>query len=299
MFAKSFCAEMLEGTLYAVSAEGDIAHNPFELLAPAESNLGLGKATLSFDALLASRNNFVESPHFLSRNVFLTSLEKLAKHGGNFEVEFPYSQGKKHFFLSCEILSSPEKKLFLVLLRRLRYLETYFFDIAGRAAHDFTTGLLNKEHCLLDIRSLTSLSKAVVLFCDLNNFKLINDVYGHIAGDRILEEVGKVLTEEKGPHDEVYRFGGDEFVVVMHNAGEKEATLFLERSLHAFQESSANGIPMSFSAGCAVNAPLIKEPLLLIRCADKAMYIAKKKNVPYYFLSPKEIEDLLRLEERK
>ncbi|SDR02399.1 putative bifunctional diguanylate cyclase/phosphodiesterase [Actinopolyspora saharensis] len=85
-----------------------------------------------------------------------------------------------------------------------------------QATHDATTGLLNRrgsEELLSDLLSHSIAEKVAVLFCDLNNFKRVNDSLGHAAGDELLAAVAERLTTELPPKCTPARFYGDEFVV--------------------------------------------------------------------------------------
>ncbi|WP_017972654.1 putative bifunctional diguanylate cyclase/phosphodiesterase [Actinopolyspora halophila] len=85
-----------------------------------------------------------------------------------------------------------------------------------QATHDATTGLLNRrgsEELLSDLLSTNALGKVAVLFCDLNNFKRVNDSLGHAAGDELLAAVAERLTTELPPKCTPARFYGDEFMI--------------------------------------------------------------------------------------
>jgi diguanylate cyclase (GGDEF)-like protein/PAS domain S-box-containing protein len=92
--------------------------------------------------------------------------------------------------------------------------------LAHAALHDSLTGLANRasflEHLELALkRAARSEAAAAVLFCDLDNFKLVNDSFGHAAGDELLKAVGERLQSEVRGMDVVARQGGDEFLVLL------------------------------------------------------------------------------------
>lgn len=83
-----------------------------------------------------------------------------------------------------------------------------------------------------------------VLFVDGDRFKVVNDRFGHRAGDRLLAAVGRVLTEAAGDAGIVFRYGGDEFVVVLPNAWPADAERFAEDLLHQLNSTLVDGLPV-------------------------------------------------------
>ena len=116
-----------------------------------------------------------------------------------------------------------------------------------------------------------------VVFLDVDHFKSINDLFGHAAGDRALAALGRLLAEQVRPNDVVGRYGGEEFLVVLRDAGGDVARRVAERIRQALAETNVPGIPhgITMSAGVACRAP--GEPLSdLVARADFALYSAKR-----------------------
>jgi len=97
-------------------------------------------------------------------------------------------------------------------------------EVEYLAYHDKLTGLKNKtafheqlKQMEAEVNDKDNAPISAVLFCDLNNFKLVNDSLGHAAGDIILQEVASRLNLCVDKSDVVYRFGGDEFVVILRS----------------------------------------------------------------------------------
>jgi diguanylate cyclase (GGDEF)-like protein len=121
-------------------------------------------------------------------------------------------------------------------------------------------------------------SPLAVIFCDIDDFKKVNDEHGHPRGDAILVEVAGRFAEIVGETAYVARFGGDEFVVVLPDAGTDAEILDVARRLRtslAPGRAGAAGAP-SLSAGVALWTPgEDRDPVRLLRDADTAMYGAK------------------------
>ncbi len=148
------------------------------------------------------------------------------------------------------------------------------------AVHDPLTGLPNRT--LLRDRLKHALAQAEragvetgVLFVDLDNFKQVNDVYGHATGDLVLVEFGRRLQTAVRPADTVARFGGDEFVVVCEEVDE-EVVLALGHRLGAAIQMplTVRGVPHGLSASIGI-ALGRTDPDRLLANADAAVYRAK------------------------
>jgi diguanylate cyclase (GGDEF)-like protein len=125
--------------------------------------------------------------------------------------------------------------------------------------------------------------QCAVLFVDLNNFKQINDRYGHLLGDRVLCEVAGRLTSCVREGDYVTRYGGDEFVVLLQNVmGSDEIEPVVERVRSALVDPIVlpeGRFMLSLSVGVAVVEPHHLSPEDVLSEADRGMYAAKRAAV--------------------
>jgi diguanylate cyclase (GGDEF)-like protein/PAS domain S-box-containing protein len=156
-------------------------------------------------------------------------------------------------------------------------------QLRHQALHDPLTGLGNRSlfsdrlyHALE--RSARTRETCYVLFLDLNDFKVVNDTYGHHVGDECLQATGARLLTAIRSSDTLARMGGDEFAILMESCALKEATSLAERILSAMAEPldlSVGKAPVSPSIGIAA-APPGTDPERALRDSDVAMYAAKR-----------------------
>ncbi len=118
---------------------------------------------------------------------------------------------------------------------------------------DPLTGLVNRrgffqESACVAARQADNPQLAAVMLIDLDNFKSINDRFGHAVGDRVLQIFAETAVQSVRPTDFVGRLGGEEFAVVLHNIGRERALSIAERLRAAFAEATTD------VEGCAVGA---------------------------------------------
>jgi diguanylate cyclase (GGDEF)-like protein len=152
---------------------------------------------------------------------------------------------------------------------------------------DALTGVHNRRSILdlLDTelaRNRRHTGACAVLLLDLDHFKRINDTWGHPTGDRVLREAAQALKACIRQSDEIGRFGGEEFLLLLPDTTPEGALQLAERcraALAALTVTADNGerVPVSGSFGLACNAGATNAPTeLLVRLADDALYAAKQ-----------------------
>ena len=157
-------------------------------------------------------------------------------------------------------------------------------QLRTEAYRDDLTGLLNRRYLTDHLRQQHSVNgdtgEVTVLACDLDNFKLVNDGFGHHAGDDVLIEVARRVQQRLGPHELVCRLNGDEFVVVTDLADEPLDT-FARDLIATISEpitmSTGAGLSPSVSIGIA-HGPPTAIPEALLRDAEVALRHAKRTN---------------------
>ncbi|MGL1890856.1 MAG: EAL domain-containing protein [Spirochaetaceae bacterium] len=149
--------------------------------------------------------------------------------------------------------------------------------------YDELTGLPNRANMRLELDKIISLNNdqvLAVLLLDLDRFKLLNDSHGHIAGDRLLIHISKIISAELRSVDLLYRIGGDEFVIICPIQTGKEALTIADRVLESIRtpyiDETGFEFHLSSSIGIAQYPNHGKNTQQLIKNADIAMYQAKK-----------------------
>ena len=162
--------------------------------------------------------------------------------------------------------------------------------LVHQATHDPLTDLPNRRTFMNDLEHVIERARqwgtnAVVLFVDLDDFKQVNDTFGHEAGDRLLVTVARRLKGCLRPDDTVTRLGGDEFVVVFKDISDEaeaaRATKRIQEALSSPFELDGQKISLTASVGVALAEPNTRPGLQaedLLREADAAMYRAKKES---------------------
>jgi diguanylate cyclase (GGDEF)-like protein len=184
------------------------------------------------------------------------------------------------------------KNLLVVLSERVRSHNRVIADSFGElkkferhAKTDALTGLANrhalKETFPAEIKHCIEKDQAVaMIMIDVDNFKQFNDMFGHIAGDRALSAVSKILRSQFRPRDLLVRYGGDEFAVLLPGTSKEQALAVGERVRAAVGGTTGDGsdsliqIPIKISMGVAELNPAGTLDAL-IRDADAALYRAK------------------------
>jgi diguanylate cyclase (GGDEF)-like protein len=150
--------------------------------------------------------------------------------------------------------------------------------------HDPLTGLANRSLILDHLQQALARagrrsSLSAVIFLDLDDFKPINDTFGHLAGDEILVRIAERLHSAVRPSDTLGRWGGDEFVVVCEDLERaSDAPAIVARLAAAFDEPftvHGTDLHVTASIGVAVSGGDDDHPAALIHAADAAMYRVK------------------------
>lgn len=251
-------------------------------------------ANHSFFALELDDQNDIYGTHigrylFKERLTFNTILSQFdANHTWRGTVHKSSPHGDKILSVTLTAIYHRSRLVsYIANLHDITQIASHVDDLTHRVLHDPLTGALNR-HALDDRlthainRSKRSGYKIALFFVDLNDFKLVNDCYGHEAGDRLLRDITENIRGCLRTSDTVCRYGGDEFVIVIEDIKNEEHL----QTVHDIIQSSINEpvpidattvIKAQASIGAALYPDHASDAEGLIKAADVAMYIKKKE----------------------
>jgi two-component system cell cycle response regulator len=169
-----------------------------------------------------------------------------------------------------------------ILFESMKTAQEYFEDMSIR---DGLTKLYNHRHFYNRLEEEFSRanrynSPLSLVFFDIDDFKRVNDIYGHTKGDKVLKQIGQLLKSVARESDIAARYGGEEFALLLPNttaAGALDVTNRLSAIIREHPFESMNGEQITISSGTAtLVGKNIESYEQLVRLADDAMYKAKK-----------------------
>jgi|GEM_PF-1510336 diguanylate cyclase (GGDEF)-like protein len=178
--------------------------------------------------------------------------------------------------------------LALINTHQIQILQEQQRQLAEQARHDPLTGVYNRR--ALD-EMLTELMNArkpfTLVFIDIDDFFEVNDRFGHLVGDRVIQELAQFLRQIVRKSDSLFRYGGDEFIILMPQTTPEKAEHVLARLQHELQNLSARvggelaGLQLSISLGSASWSPQNPRSLdAVLEEADQFMYRRKRAKRP-------------------
>lgn len=159
---------------------------------------------------------------------------------------------------------------------------------------DEVTGLHNQRYLPMVLeheiqRAKREKTEFALLFLDIDYFKMVNDGRGHWVGSKLLVELGKVLKGQVRSCDYTFRYGGDEFIVVLGNANLENAKVVAERIRKAVESQmflvEGHSLNLTVSIGLAGYPTHAQTVAGLIQIADQAMYYGKRKSRNIVFVA--------------
>ena len=254
-----------------------------------------------FDYIPETRNFIATLPakaHIYSADIpQLLQCLKAMKKGASYQtLDLRLSTGKKFvwFCLRATAMYDDDGNLLKIIgiLLNIDESKRAASVLQNQAEQDSLTKLLNKQTCKREIEtylnSLPDGAYCAMILIDLDNFKKVNDRYGHLYGDQVLLKAAQSIKTIFRERDIVARFGGDEFMVLMKGVSNEELVRdrcqkMLE-SFHTLLENDEIRQTTSFSIGVSLSPQHATSYESLFECADKAMYEAKKLGKNTFFI---------------
>ncbi|MGZ3240933.1 MAG: GGDEF domain-containing protein [Burkholderiaceae bacterium] len=167
-------------------------------------------------------------------------------HTGKSLLPYPW-----HLMLAQSIALVLMMTIFANVARQFKISEARWRKAAHHANHDQLTGLLNRRTFSRHLPRIVKISDAgkldlSLMLIDFDHFKLINDRYGHSAGDNILQQVAKLFTSVLRAGDSLYRWGGEEFVIILRDTDAATLSVIAER-LRSLTEQHPFGLKRSLT----------------------------------------------------
>ena len=148
-------------------------------------------------------------------------------------------------------------------------------ELEALAWSDSLTGLANRRRLDHDLSAQPADGPTSVIMIDVDHFKNVNDAYGHQAGDHILQRLGTIFEHHVRTDDIVYRYGGEEFCVMLPGADPDQARIVADRIVEAARTVDLpNGANVTVSIGIADTS--IDDLSTVVDRADRALYLAKQ-----------------------
>ncbi len=160
-----------------------------------------------------------------------------------------------------------------------------FDKVQEMAITDSLTGLYNRRYFYLILGNEIERAKRYqaplsLLMMDIDHFKLMNDKYGHLAGDQVLQSVSEICKKNLRQADNMFRYGGEEFMILMPETNQKEALNVAERIRSAIAENTIKmekgSVKITMSIGVSEYGENHPTSIKFIESADRTMYAAKK-----------------------
>ncbi|MBM2615783.1 GGDEF domain-containing protein [Actinoplanes sp. LDG1-06] len=207
-------------------------------------------------------------------------MQRLAARPGteaDAQVRLRHTDGSYRWLqvVGVDLTENPSVKAIVFNARDVTEARRLHDELSHRATHDALTGLADRS--LLEQRLVASTGPVSVLLIDLDDFKPINDRYGHHAGDQVLVAVGERLTTWTGETGLAVRLGGDEFAVLLPGADAATAAERAEHIALAVAEPMrlADDLEVTVGASVGVATGRPDDAAQLLRDADAAMYRQK------------------------
>ena len=210
-----------------------------------------------------------------TNNDTANQIQKIMEHGeGRFESRHRRKDGSIYDVeISIQYQAAEDGRLvgFLQDITERKKAEA---EILRLSFHDHLTGLYNRRFFEEELKRLDTIRQLPLCFimADLNSLKIVNDIFGHNEGDKLLVEAAKILKKACRADDILARWGGDEFIIILPKTTIETAEEILERIKKVCSKTSSQKIPLSLAIGVAAKTEKVQNVQLIIIDAESNMY---------------------------
>jgi len=221
---------------------------------------------------------------------------------GDYDVELKYNGRNEVGVLteSFRTLISHLKAYINDLNRINEDLKADNLSLEAATIRDSLTGVKNRFALRRDYDSYAE-KDVHLMMIDIDDFKKVNDTYGHSVGDYLLKKTGDALLDNFGA-DYSYRYGGDEFMVIFPEISNEEFRELLNKTIKQLEEIHLEDqkMPVYFSAGYVYGKSVLHDDLrLMLRSADQLLYMAKKSGKNSFIGEEYDREEAEKIEKRE
>ncbi|HWS29076.1 MAG TPA: diguanylate cyclase [Clostridia bacterium] len=190
----------------------------------------------------------------------------------------------KHSMASYELIDYMGEKSILIGVTDLAQIKRMEHELTIHASMDILTGIFNRRVGMDLIRKRYEMTKRegggfILCFIDLDNLKMVNDKFGHLEGDAFIIHTCRIIKEEVNPNDIIFRYGGDEFMIVFHDDDDRAADQTCRRladKFEALNRSNFKPYPINASMGIfSYKSEMNLNLEQIIEIVDKNMYSNK------------------------
>ncbi|WP_159434189.1 sensor domain-containing diguanylate cyclase [Domibacillus mangrovi] len=183
-------------------------------------------------------------------------------------------------YIKNEQMKMPNMKLVIYEVRQLyQHISNHLNFLSAEIGRDGLTGLANRRAFDITIQEwMQNRHTFSLILIDIDNFKCVNDTYGHVAGDEVLKSLADVMCKMSREQDICFRYGGEEFCLLVDSEKREVAYTSAEQLRRAVEKmENITGEPITISLGISTYEKDYQTPDQLIKEADSVLYEAKSK----------------------